>query len=293
MSSVQNDVRERFNQFLADTNEEIVFAPSNAISPQHSEFFVYVCEVVDGGADVFRYYGKNFIFDRFIRDQAIGNELPEECGTRRLDTIDNDDLASESSAPVDVQLSDSGGNMKYNNIIYLSAAKAVNDEGFYTIDSYGEMPFILLTNFDSGEFARVVLDEKDYIISVAETDDFYALIDEYARTESVNIFEKAKESDPGDLNYAFISSLIDGDFDDFEYENKPFKVKQFDLNSVISSNKIKNNSIGFWILQMQIEECEIGLDKCSVTLNGETYKTGGDIFNALYGNSDIRACFLR
>jgi ribosomal protein L40E len=76
MSSVLNDVRERFNQFLADTDEELLFAPSNSISYRHSGFFVYVCEVVEGGADVFRYYGKHFMFDRVVSSNMQSQESP-------------------------------------------------------------------------------------------------------------------------------------------------------------------------------------------------------------------------
>ena len=70
MTSVLEDIRERFNQFLSDTNEEVVFGASDAISFENSEFFVYVCEVAGGGADVFRYYGEHFPFDQMMGSAA-------------------------------------------------------------------------------------------------------------------------------------------------------------------------------------------------------------------------------
>lgn len=63
MEDVFEDIRERFQQFLSDTKESIVLEPADNISLAQSSFYIYVCEVVDGGADVWRYYGEDFMFD--------------------------------------------------------------------------------------------------------------------------------------------------------------------------------------------------------------------------------------
>lgn len=186
-----------------------------------------------------------------------------------------------------------GQKMMYDNIMYLSAAKAVKDGGFYTIDGYGQSSLVLLTNFEVGKFARILFSSKDKIKDVIDIDEFYECIDEYSRNESFNIFKDTKADDPNDANASFISALIDGDFGDFEYENKPFKVIYFDVNDEIKPKQLKKNSIGFWLMQSQIDECRVGSDKSFIEINGQVCESGGDIFNALFGNSEHVAAFLK
>jgi hypothetical protein len=63
MADVFVDVRDRSEQFLRESEEPILEAAPNNISSSKSGFHIYVCEVVDGGADVHRYYREHFMFD--------------------------------------------------------------------------------------------------------------------------------------------------------------------------------------------------------------------------------------
>ena len=64
MSDVFADIRERFKQFLSETEEPVIAASADSISASESGFHIYVCEVLDGGADVQRYYREYFMFDQ-------------------------------------------------------------------------------------------------------------------------------------------------------------------------------------------------------------------------------------
>ena len=55
-SLVEDDVRECFKDYLYNTEQAILFESAEQVDLEKSNFHIDVYEVVDGGADVWKYY---------------------------------------------------------------------------------------------------------------------------------------------------------------------------------------------------------------------------------------------
>ena len=75
-TEVEADVRQCFKDYLYQSQETILMESADKVDVNKSYFNVAVFEVVDDGADVWRYYGKNHYFDvsETLNDDSSNNE---------------------------------------------------------------------------------------------------------------------------------------------------------------------------------------------------------------------------
>ncbi len=75
-TEVEADVRQCFKDYLYQSHETILIESADKVDVSKSYFEVAVFEVVDSGADVWRYYRKNHYFDvsETLNDDSTNNE---------------------------------------------------------------------------------------------------------------------------------------------------------------------------------------------------------------------------
>ena len=271
-SLVEDDVRECFKDYLYNSEQAILFESAEQVDLEKSNFHINVYEVVDGGADVWKYYRKTHYFDaiNFSSDGLSSNNSKSSGSVSNIDAVKKvtrdpydfnklDDIFKSDKEVVMAAVTGYGNNLEYA-ADSLKADKevvlaAVNNSGSalrFSADDLKEDPEIFipsLRNYASLEYfpEQFKADKKFVLGAVAISGNNL----EYASDElkaNKEIIKAAIKNDSGSLRHAsealradkeiVLEAMKNGGVD-FRHIDEKFKVdKEVVLEAVKSNNNL-------------------------------------------------------
>jgi CxxC motif-containing protein len=271
-SLVEDDVRECFKNYLYNSEQAILFESAEQVDLEKSNFHINVYEVVDGGADVWKYYRKTHYFDaiNFGSDGLSSNNSKSSGSVSNIDAVKKvtrdpydfnklDDIFKSDKEVVMAAVTGYGNNLEYA-ADSLKADKevvlaAVNNSGSalrFSADDLKEDPEIFipsLRNYASLEdFPEQFKADKKFVLGAVAISGENL---EYASDElkaNKEIIKAAIKNDSGSLRHAsealradkeiVLEAMKNGGVD-FRHIDEKFKVdKEVVLEAVKSNNNL-------------------------------------------------------
>ena len=271
-SLVEDDVRECFKDYLYNSEQAILFESAEQVDLEKSNFHINVYEVVEGGADVWKYYRKTHYFDaiNFGSDGLSSNNSKSSGSVSNIDAVKKvtrdpydfnklDDIFKSDKEVVMAAVTGYGDNLEYA-ADSLKADKevvlaAVNNSGSalrFSADDLKEDPEIFipsLRNYASLEdFPEQFKADKKFVLGAVAISGENL---EYASDElkaNKEIIKAAIKNDSGSLRHAsealradkeiVLEAMKNGGVDFRDIDEK-FKVdKEVVLEAVKSDNNL-------------------------------------------------------
>lgn len=271
-SLVEDDVRECFKDYFYNTEQAILLESAELVDLEKSHFHIIVYEVVDGGADVWKYYNKKHYFDaiNFGSDGLSSNNLKSSGSVSNIDAVKKvtrdpydfnklDDIFKSDKEVVMAAVTGYGDNLEYA-ADSLKADKevvlaAVNNSGSalrFSADDLKEDPEIFipsLRNYASLEdFPEQFKADKKFVLGAVAISGENL---EYASDElkaNKEIIRAAIKNDSGSLRHAsealradkeIVLEAMKNGHVDFRDIDEKFKVdKEVVLEAVKSNNNL-------------------------------------------------------